>query len=578
MCKRTWVGVGLGVALAAWTALAPVPGGATAPALPPSVPAITAMIDRGAAGAKRDPVATVCAGKRRQGCRVATYATDKWQVPAFVPEVEPAPTETLEQALEAAYTSAPELQAERYRLRASDEDYALALAELRPSTALEISGDYTRTVPGRTTQATRPFAPSPIITANSLTAHVTVDQPLSTGGRASADRAIALAQVRGGREGLRSGEGDVLLGVITASADVRRDEDVLRLRAANLHQLAATLDEVRARREAGELTRTDVAQAETQLTLAQTLYNTAEQQREVDRAAFAALVGHAPGVIAPLPALPALPATIEAVFALADEANPDLGQAIEAEHASRARIAAARAAGRPQLSLRGSAELTGQAAPFALVNEDQRFIGRAVLTIPLTNGGRVGAAVAQARDRNAADREGIEFARRKVVETIVDAWNGVGTGQRNIMVGEAQVASARVFDEGTFEEYRAGLRSTFDVLYAHGQLRDAQIALTQARRDLYVAQSALLRHAGVLEARSLLARQALYDPQPGFAVSARRAGLPWDGAARAIDALAAPKRLDYDMEQLLAVGWRPKPQTQPRAPVAMPSSSGQTRR
>lgn len=468
------------------------------------------------------------------------------------PEPEPEATETLADALEAAYRTSPALQIRRYELRASDEDYAQALSELRPTVDLQVTGAYSKTVPGRTTQINRPLVDrlrSSIITSNSVGAQITVDQPLYTGGRATADRLIADAAIRAGREALRGTEGDLFLQVISTYVDIRRDAAALVIRRNNLAQLAATLDEVKARREAGELTRTDIAQAETQLDSARTQYNAGEAQLEQDRSTYAALVGRNPGILALEPSLPQLPATIDDAFDIADRFNPDLAQAIQTERSSRERIAAAKAEGQPRLSLRGTAGLNGQAVPYYLYNEDQSFAGQAVLTVPLSQGGRVASLVVQAGNRNSADRLRIEAARRQMVQAIVSAWNQRSTTARNIEVQTAQLAAARTFYEGTFEEYRAGLRSTFDVLFAQGALRDTEIALLGSQHDLYVAEATLLRHIGVLEARSILTGTRLYDPTIAFRHAAGRNALPWDGGLRAIDGVTRPSAHQRTLEQ-----------------------------
>lgn len=496
----------------------------------------------------------------------ATRVSEHWRLPKLDVPSEPAPTETLADALDAAYRSAPALQARRYDLRASDEDYAQALAELRPTVQAQISGSYSKTVPGRTTQADRPLADrlaSPIITTNNAAAEMIVDQPLYTGGKASADAAVAREAIHAGREELRATEGDLFLRVITAYADVRRDSATLALRKASVTQLESTFYEVTARRQAGELTRTDIAQASTQVDAAIATSNLTEQQLQQDRSAFAALVGHDPGILAPEPPLPQLPHSLDAAFDLAQRLNPGLSQAIATERASRARIATAKAEGHPRVSLRGTARLGGQAAPFSLHNEDQEFAGQAVLTIPLWQGGRTSSLVAQARDRNAGDRERIEEARRVMVQSVVDAWNGVATAQRNLVVQQAQLASARVLDEGTFQEYRAGLRSTFDVLFAHGSLRDAEIALVSTQRDLYVAQATLLRQIGLLEARSILSETPLYDPAVNTREAARRNALPFDPALRSLDRVAQPEATQRGLEQ---------PSLPDRKPEMMPAT------
>ena len=467
-----------------------------------------------------------------------TRVSETWALPELKVEPEQAPTETLADALDSAYRSNPSLQIGRYQLRSLDEDYAQALSEVRPTSQIQIDSGYLRQVPAEQNSI---FGNNrSVIHSNSLNGQLVVDQPLYTGGKASADTAAAVGEIRAGRAQLRSIEGDLFLHIVAAYVDIRRDVRVLALRSANLKQLQATLDEVIARREAGELTRTDIAQAETQLEAARAQANAAEQQLEQDRTSFADLVGHGPGVLAPEPPLPGLPQSADAALELAQRLNPDLAQAIEAERASRARIAASKSEGRPTVSIRGTASFDGAADPFRLRRDNRDLSARAVLTIPLTNGGRVASLVAQARDRNDADRIRIEQARRALVHALVDAWNGLATAERNVQVQKAQLESSRVLDEGTFEEYRAGLRSTFDVLFAHSALRDAEIALVNSEHDLYLAEATILRQAGLLEARTLLVSTPLYDPARNTRHAARRGAVPWEGLVRAVDRAAMP--------------------------------------
>lgn len=453
------------------------------------------------------------------------------------------PDDNLALAIAQAYENNPQLMAKRYELRASDNDLGLALSETRANAQIQISGGYEHIDPGRITQAGRPLVDrlnDPTIDRDDLGTQLVVDQPLSTGGRAKADIASARAQIRAGREALRGTEGDLILDLVAAYADVRSDMKAVAIRERNLGVLEATLGEVIARRQAGELTRTDIAQAQTQLQAARVQLNAAQAQLQQSRAAFTALVGREPGRLAPEPSLPLLPATMDEAFETAELFNPELAGALHTERASRARIAAARAEGHPTLSLRGIAGATGPASPLHGYNEDLSLSGRATLNIPLSSGGRVSALVGQALDRNSADRLRIEAARRGMVRSIVSAWNQMITAQRNVEAQRVQLEAAKVYYEGTFEEYRAGLRSTFDVLYAQNGLRETEIALISSERDRYVAQAGLLRQLGQLEVGKLLTGTGLYDPASHTRAVERRASMPWDGAIQALDRIGSP--------------------------------------
>lgn len=448
------------------------------------------------------------------------------------------PDEDLASAIAEAYASNPALAANRYDLRATDDNLGLALSRTRATVQLQAAAGYDYTDPGAITQASRPLGDrlnSPDIERNDVTTQLAVDQPLWTGGRARADALAARADSSAGREALRGAEGDLLVNVIAAYADVRRDSQALRIRERNVRVLQATLDEVIARRDAGELTRTDIAQAETQLKGADVQYTGAQAQLQASRSSYAALVGRAPGRLAPEPSLPLLPASIDEAFSIAARANPDLAAALATERASRARIAGASAEGAPMISLRGTAGTAGPVSPLDGRDQDFNLGARVIFTVPLVNGGRVRALIAQARNRNTADALRIEATRRQVTDAVLGAWNGWASASRNIEAQQVQLQAARIYYEGTFEEYREGLRSTFDVLYAQNQLRETEIALISSRRDAYVAQAALLRRMGQLDAARLLTGTNLYDPATYTRKVETRGALPWDPAFRVFD-------------------------------------------
>lgn len=493
---------------------------------------------------------------------VSASLTDRSEPAAFqgAEAIEPMPNDSLAAAVVQAYVSNPSLAAARYDLRATDDDLGLALARARTTLDLQVSGQYDLTLPGRTTQASRPLVDrlnDPNIERNTLASSLIADQPLYAGGRISSAVASARAGIEAGREALRADEGDMLVNLIAAYSDVRRGSRVVAIRETNVRVLEKMLDEVSARRESGELTRTDIAQAETQLQAAQVQLDGSRAELQSSRATFTAIVGREPGTLAQPPALPGLPKTIDDAFAGAEEANPDLRQAIAQDRVSQAQIVVARAEGRPSLSLQGVAGTNGEAIPFERRDQDVTFTGRATLTIPLIAGGRIRSLVAQAENRESADRLRIVATRRQVVQTIINAWNQWVTAERNVATQNIQLKAARIYYEGTFEEYREGLRSTFDVLYAQNSLRETEIAVLTSERDSYVAQAYLLRQLGQLEADRLVQGAGTYDPAVYTRNAEDRSGVPWGAAVRALDDLAAP-------------GGKPQPITQP--PRAEPAS------
>lgn len=200
----------------------------------------------------------------------------------------------------------------------------------------------------------------------------------------------------------------------------------------------------------------------------------------------------------------------------------------------------ARAEGAPTITLRGTAGTNGPVSPLDRRDQDFSLAARVTLTIPLANGGRVQALTAQAKNRNTADLLRMEATRRQVIDAVLAAWNAWASASRNVEAQQAQLHAARIYNEGTFEEYREGLRSTFDVLFAQNQLRDTEIALITSRRDAYVAQAALLRRIGQLDVARLLTGTALYEPADYVRKVQARGALPWDPVFRVFDGIAHP--------------------------------------
>jgi outer membrane protein len=476
---------------------------------------------------------------------------------AFAAQVErPVKAQTLAEAISLAYRDNPTLASSRYDLWATDEGLVQARAQFRPSAELDVTTTDTRTVDGRTTRSADPFQPR-VLSRNGDQAEILLTQPIYTGGRATAARESAQAAIRSGREVLRGAEGDLLLSVITAYTDVRRYHAALAVWQASVTELTALTKEIEARKVAGELTLTDVAQAEAQLSIARQQAVATEQALQMARADYATLVGRDPGELAEEPQLPDLPHRVEDAFNIAEHRNPELARAVFTEQGSRASVAAAKAQGMPMLSLRGSAVISGQAIPFHLRDQDQSYGGSLVLTVPLSAGGLVASQVRQAEDRNGSDRFKIEATRREVDHAVAITWNQMATAERQVLLQGEQRRFAETQLDGMVAEYRVGLRSTFDVLYAQQSLRDAEVALLGSQRDRYVGEAALLRQVGLLEVRAVIEGVQLHDPAKHLREVEHRNAVPWESLLALLDKAGASRARQHTLHRPAASGQMP---------------------
>lgn len=471
--------------------------------------------------------------------------------------------ESLQEAIGLAYRTNPTLLAQRANQRALDESIVQARAGLRPTINASAGVDYSRTrtdrvtttIPGQTfpvdtngdgvpdATGTLPGSSSTsggTIESDGASASVSLTQNIWTAGRVSHGISAAEANVLAGRENLRQVEQQVMVTVIQAYADVTRDLEILRIRQENLKVLRRQLDESNARFEVGEITRTDVAQSEARLAQSESDLASAQAQLSVSRAAYAAVVGQAPSNLQTLPTLPGLPTDFDAAMDVGLAENPGVLAAVHAQRAAEANVAAARAEYLPSARLNASYGGTANDLSGLDLGDRTSFTAGATVSVPLFTGGLNRSRVAQALERANAAQINVEGERRTVLQSVSSAYAQSASARSSVQAGEQAVRAASVAAEGVRQEAQVGLRTTLDVLNQELELRSAEVALTSARRNEYVAQAQLLAAMGRLGGPNLDPTIEAYDPSDNYRAVRNRGALPWDGVIEAIDRVVAP--------------------------------------
>jgi len=198
----------------------------------------------------------------------------------------PAAAESLQEALAATYGYNPRLDAQRAFQRATDEDVSRAMSGYRPTVTgnADIGLERTDTRPSTLFDGvTKPRGYG-----------VDLVQPVFRGFRTYNAVNNAEANVRAEREVLRDVERIVLLQAATAYMDVVRDQELVRLNENNVNVLSRELKASQDRFAVGEVTRTDVAQAEARRADAVSRLDAARANLRTSRGAFQQVVGHAP--------------------------------------------------------------------------------------------------------------------------------------------------------------------------------------------------------------------------------------------------------------------------------------------
>jgi len=372
--------------------------------------------------------------------------------------------DTLSDALIWAYQSSPTLKINQAALRAADEEVVQARAGKRPQLdAVGSLGLSDSTTTGRNL-------------TDSFRAQLDASLLLYDAGRTEAAIQAARANVASSRAGLTSAEQTVLLDAIVAYVDVRRDQRFVNLAENNVSVIDQQVKAARDRFDVGEVTRTDVSQADARLASARS--NLASNRGAYLRSlqTYEVAVGRPASNLAPPPALPKMPATLEQAMSISNQEHPALMSARFALQAAEFDVLRAKSAKSPTVSL--------------------------------------GANVTYGVNTQTDGTDQLNGSLNLNGSSI--AWTNLDVARASIRSSRQQIRAARIAFEGIQEEAKLGARTTLDVLDAEQEVLNAESDLASAQRDEYVAAYNLVSSMGLLTTQYLKLGIEPYNPSANY--------------------------------------------------------------
>ena len=444
--------------------------------------------------------------------------------PPASPPSAPGTPHTLAEALAATYANQPALQAERAKLRATDENVPTALAGWRPTVVLAGTTGYGDGI-------TRAYSGTLGSVVNSrtdrliATAQATATQNIYTGGKVQANVNRSKNQVYAERATLLAQEQTSFTNAVAAYVGVIQAQQLLELQINNEQVLAKQLQATNDRFRVGEITRTDVAQAEAALEGAKATRETAQGTLQTARGTFVQVIGFQPpaNLVPPQPL--ALPVSSEkAASDLAAVNNPNVITALFNDAAAKDAIDVAFAALMPQVSVQGQT--------FQQQNSGARSVSSngyqvtAQVSLPIYQGGSEYAAVRQARQQQQQTQKLIDDARRTAIQNAVQAWDTLVAAKASADSTRAAIRANEVALEGVEREAIVGSRTTLDVLNATQTLLNSRTTLVQNLSQVITASYGVAAAIGRLTARDMHLPVPLYDDTAYYeAVKDRWVGL-----------------------------------------------------
>jgi len=404
--------------------------------------------------------------------------------------VQASRAENLADTLTSAYNNSGLLDQNRALLRAADEDLAQAVSAILP-------------VIGWSASVTNSSPRAPGVDVLQANAAITGSLTLYAGGGNRIAIESQKETILSTRQTLRGIEQDVLFRAVQAYMNLVSATEFVSLRQNNVRVLTQEFRAAQDRFEVGEVTRTDVALAESRLAATRSLLAAAEGTRVSAIEEFRAAVGRSPEQLVPVQPAPVSQGVNDAKgFAVRN--HPDILQAQHAVSVAELNIRLAEAALKPTISLEGS----------VVADEDGDFSRQIGIQAggPIYSGGALSSQIRQVRSARDAARAVLHLANQAIEQEVGTAYSSLAVAQASRVASIQQIRAARVAFEGAREEATLGARTTLDVLIAEQELLDAEADLISVQANEVIASYSVLSAMGLLNADHLQLPVQQYDP------------------------------------------------------------------
>lgn len=426
----------------------------------------------------------------------------------------PALSQTLRDALAAAYTNNPDLRSQRETQRGTVEGVPQALGGWRPTVSLNLNAGRNYSESNSRTSGSREQFRSP------HQGTLTFTQPLFRGLRTVSGVDKAEADVKKAEADLDAKEQSTLLAAVTAFMNVVRDQATLDLNINNEQVLARQLQATQDRFNVGEITRTDVSQAEAALAGATANRITSEGVLETSRATYQQVIGEAPGRLVAPEVVASIPQSRDEVIEIARSLHPAVIAAGYSEKSALSNVDLVKGELLPTLNFVGTLDKTLDGSARGAggdLSMSVTGLAKLDLTVPIYEQGTVYARTRAAKIAAGKSRIDLDSVRALRVATANQAWDTLRAARAANVSFKAQIDAAAVALDGIRREASVGSRTVLDVLTSEQTLLTAQVNLVKSQRDEIVASYQLKEAIGGLTAEQLNLPVDIYKPNEFYA-------------------------------------------------------------
>tara|TARA_B100000686_G_scaffold195220_1_gene202116 strand:+ start:3542 stop:4849 length:1308 start_codon:yes stop_codon:yes gene_type:complete len=403
--------------------------------------------------------------------------------------------QSLDIALAHAYSNHPALFSETIEGKVITEDVAEALSGWEPKIYLDGSL-------GKRLVTTKVKSKSGDTKSNlPISLGMVIEKKIYDGGKTNQSVRIADAKFSLSQSKLLLIENDILLKGTKSYLNLLKEISLLEIALKNREVISRQLEATKDRYEVGDLTVTDVSQAEARLSDAEANYVRAKSNLDSAQATFYSDIGLEPENIFYPKILPKLPGNLQDLISQVTASNPSIVLANSSRNLAEEELKLALKDMQPSLDLRATVNQSWD--PNTFFEEQRYFDVSANISWPLYKGGKEKSLERKYKQKVIQSKIEIDNAIRLATEKAMIIWNKIESLKSQIMAFEASIHANEIALEGVIQEENVGSRTIIDVLDAENELFRARANLIKVNTNLRVTNYELLALAGEMNARSL---------------------------------------------------------------------------
>lgn len=329
---------------------------------------------------------------------------------------------------------------------------------------------------------------------------VSLTQPLYRGGRTTANIQEQKSLMSASEMNFSTAVHDKITETVAAYMDVFEARESVKVNQNNKTRLEERYRATKAGFDVGELTKTDISQAEARVAEAEADYIAARAVLDVALSNFRKVTSIVDEVNLSYPDLnkDMVPQNLDEALSVAEAQNPTLRAAHLQLRAQDFNTDEQEGAFLPEVNLDAGFDATRNPVGGQFDREESASVSLNA-TLPFYQSGVLRNQLRQAQLGRAQAKADLDTIRRDVIDRVIAAWENYQAVGAQIDARQAQLNAANVAQEGVSLEQTVGARSILDVLDANQDVKDAELALIEVKSDAVIYYYELLAAMGRLK-------------------------------------------------------------------------------